>query len=163
MICPSQASKLNHPDYIRWLVQTMKFLVVKPSPLPIYIPLGSKYSPQDPVFKYYWFCWATSLLNVPNDCFPFIAVCNIIIECLAGCAQFDLNFNGSWSGNNPCCIKVIYTVLNRIFIINITISLSIWYPRYLVFLTSQRLWLNITSYNCSGQCIVVSRSKQSML
>ena len=30
----------------------MKLIVVEPSPLPILIPLGSKYSPQDPVFKY---------------------------------------------------------------------------------------------------------------
>ena len=29
----------------------MKFLIVEPSPLPILIPLGPKYSPQDPVFK----------------------------------------------------------------------------------------------------------------
>ena len=29
----------------------MKFLIVEPSPLPIVIPLGLKYSPQDPVFK----------------------------------------------------------------------------------------------------------------
>ena len=27
----------------------MKFLIVEPSPLPILIPLGSNYSPQDPV------------------------------------------------------------------------------------------------------------------
>ena len=32
--------------------QTMKFLVVEPSELPILIPVGPKYSPQDPVFKY---------------------------------------------------------------------------------------------------------------
>ena len=30
----------------------MKFLIVEPFPLPILIPLGPKYSPQDPVFKY---------------------------------------------------------------------------------------------------------------
>ena len=42
----------NHSDYIRWTVQTMKFLIVEPSPLPIWIPLGPKYLPQDPVFKY---------------------------------------------------------------------------------------------------------------
>ena len=29
----------------------MKFLVVEPFPLPILIPLGPKYSPEDPVFK----------------------------------------------------------------------------------------------------------------
>ena len=29
----------------------MKFLIVEPAPLPILIPLGPKYSPQDPVFK----------------------------------------------------------------------------------------------------------------
>ena len=44
-------STLYHPEYIRWTVQTMKFLVVEPSPLPIPIPLGPKYSHQDPVFK----------------------------------------------------------------------------------------------------------------
>ena len=30
----------------------MKFLIVVSSPLPILIPLGPKYSPQDAVFKY---------------------------------------------------------------------------------------------------------------
>ena len=29
----------------------MKVLIVESSPLPILIPLGPKYSPQDPVFK----------------------------------------------------------------------------------------------------------------
>ena len=29
----------------------MKFLIVKPSPLPMLIPLGPKYSPQDPVYN----------------------------------------------------------------------------------------------------------------
>ena len=33
------------------MVKTMKFLIVEPSPLPIRIHLGPKYSPQDPVFK----------------------------------------------------------------------------------------------------------------
>ena len=49
----------------------MKFLVVKPSPLPIRIPLGLKYSPQDPVFKY------------PNHAFhasqPYSTTGNIIV------------------------------------------------------------------------------------
>ena len=26
---------VNHPDYIKWAVQTMKFLIVELSPLPI--------------------------------------------------------------------------------------------------------------------------------
>ena len=30
----------------------MKFLIVEPSPLPILIPLGPKYSPQDYLFTY---------------------------------------------------------------------------------------------------------------
>ena len=50
----SQSARINHPDYIRRTVQTMKFLIVDPSPLPILIPLGSKYSLQDLVFKYPW-------------------------------------------------------------------------------------------------------------
>ena len=45
-------SRFKDPDYVRWTVQTMKFLIVEPSPLPILIPLGPKYSPQDPAFKY---------------------------------------------------------------------------------------------------------------
>ena len=32
----------------------MKFLTVEPSPLPIRISLGPRYSYQDPVFKYPW-------------------------------------------------------------------------------------------------------------
>ena len=32
MPCPSQSSRFNHSDYIRWTVQTMKFLIVEPSP-----------------------------------------------------------------------------------------------------------------------------------
>ena len=37
--------------YIRWTVQIMKLLIVETSPIPILIPLGTKYSNQDPVFK----------------------------------------------------------------------------------------------------------------
>ena len=33
--CPSKYSRFNHSDYIRWTVQTMKFLIGEPSPLPI--------------------------------------------------------------------------------------------------------------------------------
>ena len=46
MPCPSQSSRFNHPDYIRWTVQTMKFLIVEPFSLPNLIPLGPKFSPQ---------------------------------------------------------------------------------------------------------------------
>ena len=52
MTYPSQSSRFNHPHYINRTVQTMKFLIVEPSPLPILIPLWPKYTPQDPVFKY---------------------------------------------------------------------------------------------------------------
>ena len=52
LTCPSQSSSLNYSGYISFSVQTMKFLFVETSPLTICIPLGSKYSPQDPVFKY---------------------------------------------------------------------------------------------------------------
>ena len=34
------------------MVQTMKFLIVEPSPLPILISLGPKYLPRDPVLFY---------------------------------------------------------------------------------------------------------------
>ena len=37
----------------------MKFLIVEPYPLPILIPLGPKYSPQDPVFKFLHFGYMT--------------------------------------------------------------------------------------------------------
>ena len=51
MTCPSYSWKFNHPDYIKWRVQTVNFLIVKPSPLPILIPLWPKYSPRDPISK----------------------------------------------------------------------------------------------------------------
>ena len=35
MSCPSQFTRFNHPDYIKWMVRTMKFLIVEPSPIPI--------------------------------------------------------------------------------------------------------------------------------
>ena len=40
MTYPSHSSTLNHPVYIRGTVQTMKFLIAEPSPLPILFPLG---------------------------------------------------------------------------------------------------------------------------
>ena len=67
MICPSQSSRLYHPDYIRWTVQTMKFLIVEPSPLPILIPHGSKYSSlgieEDHEGKFTW--WRNWLKGLP--------------------------------------------------------------------------------------------------
>ena len=38
MTCPSQSYILNHADYIRWMVQTVKFLIVEPFRLSISIP-----------------------------------------------------------------------------------------------------------------------------
>ena len=58
MTCPSQSSRLIHSNYIRWTVQIMKFLIVKPSLLPILIPLGPKYSPLNPGFIYPLACVA---------------------------------------------------------------------------------------------------------
>ena len=45
---------LNQLDLITLTIlgKTMKFLIEEPSPLPILIPLGPKYSPLDPVFRY---------------------------------------------------------------------------------------------------------------
>ena len=52
----------------------MKSLIVESSPLPILIPLGPKYSPQDPIFKYtlynstqdrdYWRALVNAALNL---------------------------------------------------------------------------------------------------
>ena len=49
--------------YIRRTIQIMKFLIVEPSRLPNLIPLGSKYSPQDPVFKYAYPAFLETLLH----------------------------------------------------------------------------------------------------
>ena len=38
--CPFQSFIFDHPEYSRWTVQIMKFLLVEPSPLPIRILLG---------------------------------------------------------------------------------------------------------------------------
>ena len=45
MTCSCLSSRLNLPGNIRWKFQTIKFLIVEPSPLSILIPLGRKYSP----------------------------------------------------------------------------------------------------------------------
>ena len=42
--CSSQSSRFHHPEYIRWKVQTMKFLIVKSYLLSI---SGPKYFLQD--------------------------------------------------------------------------------------------------------------------
>ena len=52
----------------------MKFLIVEPSPLPILIPLVPKYSPQDPVFKYF------STLVIYKLCFKFFPILTILIS-----------------------------------------------------------------------------------
>ena len=46
----------------------MKFLIVEPSSLPILIPLGTKYSAQDPVFKSLENSKHRSILKVSNKC-----------------------------------------------------------------------------------------------
>ena len=42
----------------------MKFLIVELSPLPILIPLGPKYSPQNPVLKIYLLLLEKLIINV---------------------------------------------------------------------------------------------------
>ena len=42
MICPSESFRLNYPDYIKWTVQTINFLIVETSPLPICNPIEPK-------------------------------------------------------------------------------------------------------------------------
>jgi len=55
----------------------MTFFILEPSPLPIFIHLGAKYSPQDPVFK----CNFQSFLNVRGHVSqPCSATGNIIIS-----------------------------------------------------------------------------------
>ena len=54
----------------------MKFLIVEPSALPILIPLGPKYSPQDPVFTFS----LRSSLNVGDHVSqPYSTTGNIIV------------------------------------------------------------------------------------
>jgi hypothetical protein len=44
MLCPSQSSWLDHPNYVWWGVQSIKLFVMQSSPLPCYlIHLGPKY------------------------------------------------------------------------------------------------------------------------
>ena len=38
MPCPSQSSRFDYFGYIMWTIQTVKFLIVEPPPLPILIP-----------------------------------------------------------------------------------------------------------------------------
>ena len=53
-ILPTCSAPLNLLDSITLTILSSdtNYEDIKPSPLPILIPLGPKYSPQDPVFKY---------------------------------------------------------------------------------------------------------------
>ena len=65
--------------YVRWSIQTVKFLIVEPSPLPILIPLGPKYSPQDSVFKYGTLSLLCSLNVRDHASQPYSTTGNIIV------------------------------------------------------------------------------------
>ena len=108
--------RFNHPVCIRWTVQTVKFLIVEPSPLPILTPLQPKYSPQDPVFKY------PSSLNVRDHVSQSysttgnIIVLYILIFKFLGRNREDkrgLDWIITWIS---CFKSTFYFVLNRIWI-----------------------------------------------
>ena len=42
--CHTHLNLLDLNTHIKWMIQTMKFLIVESSPLPILIPVGPKYS-----------------------------------------------------------------------------------------------------------------------
>ena len=62
---PSHSSRFNHPDCIKWTVQTVKFLVVLPSPLPILLLLGQIFASE-------------SCFQLPLTCVPLSTVYKII-------------------------------------------------------------------------------------
>jgi hypothetical protein len=50
---PPYSSWFDHPNNIWWLVQIIKFLVMKSSPHPCYlVPLRPKYPPQHPILEH---------------------------------------------------------------------------------------------------------------
>ena len=51
MLCPPQSSRFNDPDYIRWTVQTMKFLIVS---LFLYV-LNVSHQPMSNFYKFIFF------------------------------------------------------------------------------------------------------------
>ena len=79
MPCPSQSSRFNHPDYIKWTVQTMKFLIVEPSPLPILIPLRPK-----KIFTSGSLPWSFQIIRPdPRPCVTFL---NTLVFTVWGCS-----------------------------------------------------------------------------
>ena len=76
MTCPSQFSRLNHPDYIRWTVQTMKFLIVEPSHSPLSFLLGPNIRPR---ILFTNTLSLHSVLNVPYSITGNIIVLYILI------------------------------------------------------------------------------------
>ena len=74
------SSRFNHPDYIRWTIQTMKFLIVEPSPLPIRILFGPNVRPG------ILFSNTLSLHSSPNAgdyvSQPFSTTGNITVWCI---------------------------------------------------------------------------------
>ena len=73
-------------------VQTMKFLIVKPSPLRALIPLGPKYSPQDPLalpslmqehyyyYYYYYYQQQLTVLSTYPIMFPVYYYINLLMN-----------------------------------------------------------------------------------
>jgi hypothetical protein len=46
MYCPLHSPWFNHPNDIRWRIQTVNFIIMQSSPRSVFLPFRSKYPPQ---------------------------------------------------------------------------------------------------------------------
>ena len=134
MPCPSQSSRFNHPDYIRWTVQNMEFFIAEPSPIPILIPLGPKYSPQVlPQFiSNHWFAVTLDDINptirgqgANSSFWQHITLLteSTILQLLLNCgressSREDLSPNGASQNRR---IKIDYTIITGIKNIDVVV------------------------------------------
>ena len=92
-------------DYIRGVVQIMKFLIVKPFPLPILISFASKHSPKDPVLKCSYFAFVEKCFTAYN------AVGKVIVLCISFIILREKSITCIF-----CFKSTFYFLVNRILI-----------------------------------------------
>ena len=105
---PSYSYRFIHSVYIKWTVQIMMFLIMKPPPLPILMPLGPKYSHQDPVFKY-WFLFNGEIVQGMYGLAVSVFRCPFPMFCSVLTSEDSLNSADYKSVEGPRLYLISYT------------------------------------------------------
>jgi hypothetical protein len=75
---PPHPPWFNHPNFIRWRLQAVKFIIMQFSPWSIFLPFRSKYPPQHSVLKKPSGCVPPSKCEYKYD---YQNLCKITFQC----------------------------------------------------------------------------------